>query len=97
MFGLRNGCRILERSFLQVRSYEPSAQHRKGWGSLKRKRGLTLCYICRRPGHIAKEFPGKIPSCLCCKAMDHEVLDFPKMITNLEGMNLNQENPKADP
>ena len=29
--------------------------------------------------------------------MDHEVLDFPRMITNLEGMNLNQENPKADP
>ena len=29
--------------------------------------------------------------------MDHEVLDFPRMITNLEGMNLNQENPKVDP
>jgi hypothetical protein len=29
--------------------------------------------------------------------MDHEVLDCPKMIAKLEGMNLNQENPKADP
>jgi hypothetical protein len=28
--------------------------------------------------------------------MDHEVLDFPRMIAKLEGMNLNQENPKAD-
>jgi hypothetical protein len=25
------------------------------------------------------------------------VLDCPRMITKLEGMNLNQENPKADP
>jgi hypothetical protein len=29
--------------------------------------------------------------------MDHEVLDFPRMIARLEEMNLNQENPKADP
>jgi hypothetical protein len=29
--------------------------------------------------------------------MDHEVLDCPRMIAKLEGMNLNQENPKADP
>jgi hypothetical protein len=29
--------------------------------------------------------------------MDHEVLDFPRMISKLEGMNLNQENPKTDP
>jgi len=29
--------------------------------------------------------------------MDHEVLDCPRMIAQLEGMNLNQENPKADP
>ena len=29
--------------------------------------------------------------------MDHEVLDFPRMIAKLEGMNLNQENPKVDP
>ena len=36
-------------------------------------------------------------NCLCCKAMDHEVLDFPRMITKLEGMNLNQGNPKEDP
>jgi hypothetical protein len=47
--------------------------------------------------HIAKEFPGGRPSCLCCKSLDHEVLDFPGMIAKLERMNLNQENPKADP
>jgi hypothetical protein len=29
--------------------------------------------------------------------MDHEVLDCPRMIAKLEGMNLNQENPKVDP
>jgi hypothetical protein len=29
--------------------------------------------------------------------MDHEVLDCPRMIAKLEGMNLNQENIKADP
>jgi hypothetical protein len=29
--------------------------------------------------------------------MDHEVLGFPRMITKVERMNMNQENPKADP
>jgi hypothetical protein len=29
--------------------------------------------------------------------MEHEVLDFPRMIAKHEGMNLNQEKPKADP
>jgi hypothetical protein len=28
--------------------------------------------------------------------MDHEVLDFPRMIAKLEGMNMRQENPKVD-
>jgi hypothetical protein len=27
--------------------------------------------------------------------MDHEVLDFPRMISNLESMNIRQENPKT--
>jgi hypothetical protein len=85
------------KNFLQVSYHDPSAQYRRGWGSFKRKRGLTLCYSCRKPGHLAKECPGGRPSCLCCKAMDHEVLDFPRMIAKLERMNLNQENPKADP
>jgi hypothetical protein len=85
------------KNFLQVSSYDPSAQYKKGWGSFKRKRGLTLCYSCRKLGHLAKECPGRRPSCLCCKAMDHEVLDCPRMIAKVERMNLNQENPKADP
>jgi hypothetical protein len=29
--------------------------------------------------------------------MDHEVLDYPRMIAKLEEMNMRQENPKAYP
>ena len=85
------------KNFLQISYHDPSAQYRRSWGSFKRKRGVTLFYSYRRPGHLAKDFPGRGSSCLCCKAMDHEVLDFPRMIARLEEMNLNQENPKADP
>jgi hypothetical protein len=60
-------------------------------------RGLTLYYSCKRQGNISKEFTGKRPSCLCCKDMDHEVLDCLRMIAKMEGMNLNKENPKVDP
>jgi hypothetical protein len=59
---------------------------------LRKKRGLTLCYNCRRPGHLAKKFFGRRPSCLCCKAMDHEVLDLPRMIAKIDRMNMRQEN-----
>jgi hypothetical protein len=45
---------------------------------------------------MVKECPGKRPSCLCCKDLDREVLDFPRMIAKVERMNMNQENPKAD-
>jgi hypothetical protein len=68
----------------------------KGWGSFKRKRGITLCYSCRKPVHLAKEFPSKRPSYLCCKAMDHEVLDFPRMIAKVEMMNMRQEDHEKD-
>jgi hypothetical protein len=84
------------KNYLQVSYYDPSTQYRKSWESFKRKRGLTLCYSCRKPGHLAKECPGRRPSCLCCKALDHEVLDCPRMIYKLEGMNMRPENPKAD-
>jgi hypothetical protein len=84
-------------NFLQVSYYDPSVQYRKGWGSFKRKRGLTLCYNCIIPGHLAKECPGRRSSSLCCRAMDHEVLDCPRMISKIEGMNLKEENPKANP
>jgi hypothetical protein len=47
--------------------------------------------------HLPKECPERRPSCLCCKAMDTEVLDCPRMIAKLEGMNMRQEKPKADP
>jgi hypothetical protein len=65
-------------------------------GSFQRKRRLILCYNCRRLEHLAKECPGKRPSCLCCQALDHEVLDFPRMIAKVERMNMRQENPKED-
>ena len=81
------------KNFLQVHHYDPSAQYRKGWGSFNRKRGLTLCYSCRRLGHIAKECPGTCPICLCCKTIGHEVLDCRRMIAKVEKMNMRQENP----
>jgi hypothetical protein len=82
------------KNFLQVHHCDPSAQYRKGWGSFKRKRGLTLCYSYRRPGHIDKEFPGRSPIFLCCKAIEHEVLDCPRMIAKVEKINMIQENPE---
>jgi hypothetical protein len=85
------------KSFVQVSYHDPGAQYRRSWGKFERKRGLTLYYSCKRLGHLAKECPGGRPSCLCCKDLDHEVLDFPRMIANLDRMNLNEENPKADP
>ena len=85
------------KKLLQARPYDPSTQYKNSWGSLKINIGLTLFYNCRRPGHLAKEFPGRNPRCLCCKAMDHEVLDCPRMITKLERINLNQEYHKTDP
>jgi hypothetical protein len=97
MSGLTSGCRILERNFCRLATMILVRSTRRVGDHLNEKRGLTLCYSCRRPGHLAKECPGRKPSCLCCKALDHEVLDFPRMIAKLERMNLNQENPKADP
>jgi hypothetical protein len=32
-----------KKNFPQAHHYDPSAQYRKGWGSFKEKRGLTLC------------------------------------------------------
>ena len=77
-------------NFLQARYHDPSVQYKRSWESFKRKRGVTLCYSYRRPGHLAKEFPRKKLSFLCCKSLDHEVLDCPRMIANIEGMNLNE-------
>jgi hypothetical protein len=52
---------------------------------------LTLCYNCRRLGHLAKEFPGVGPICPCCKIVGHEVQDCPRMIAKVERMNMRQE------
>jgi hypothetical protein len=76
-------------NFLQVSYCDPN---RKCWGLFKRKRGVTLYYNNRRPGHHAKECPGRGPSCLCCKSMDHEHLDCPRMIAKVEKMNMREEN-----
>jgi hypothetical protein len=85
------------KNFLQVHQCDPSVQYMKGWGSFKRKRGLKLCYNCRRLRHISKEFPGRSPICLCCKATRHEVLDCPRMIAKVEKMNMRQENHEEGP
>ena len=73
---------------LQASYYDPSAQYIKSWESFKRKIGLTLYYSFRKLGHLAKECLGRRPGCLCCKVMNHEVLDFPRMIAKLEEMNM---------
>jgi hypothetical protein len=85
------------KNLLHIDPYDPGVKYKRGWGSIKRKRGLTLCYSCRRLGHLAKEFPGGGPNCLCYKALDHEVLDCPRMIAKLEKMNLHEKNPKENP
>jgi hypothetical protein len=77
---------------LQNHHCDPSAQYKKGWGSFKTNRGLTLSYSFRRPRDLAKEFPGRGPIFLCCKATGHEVLDFPRMMAKVEKMNMRQEN-----
>jgi hypothetical protein len=69
---------------LQVHHYDPSVQYKKGRGSFKRKRGLKLCYNCRRPGHLAKECAGIGPIFLYCKVIGHEVEDCPRMIAKVE-------------
>jgi hypothetical protein len=53
---------------------------------------LTLCYNCRRIGHLSKECPDAGPICLCCKIFGHEVEDCPKMIAKVEQMNMSQNN-----
>jgi hypothetical protein len=70
---------------LQFQHCDPSVQY-------KRKRGLTLCYNCKRPGHIAKKCPGIGRICLCCKIIGHEFEDCPRMIAKVEQMNMSQEN-----
>jgi hypothetical protein len=50
----KNFCR------LEVQHCDPSEQYRRGWGTFKIKRGLTLCYNCRRLRHLAKEFPAQV-------------------------------------
>ena len=82
--------------FLQASHHDPGAQYIRSWGTSKRMRRLTLYYSCKRQGHLAKECPGRRPSCLCCKAMDHEVLDCPRMISRLEKMNMEKANPEGD-
>jgi hypothetical protein len=51
-----------------------------------------LCYNYRRLIHLAKEFPGIAPICLCCNILGHEVEDCPRMIAKFERMNMRQEN-----
>jgi hypothetical protein len=76
------------KNFLQDYHCDSSAQCKKGWGSFKRKRGLNLCYSCRRLRHLTKECSSRSPICLCCKATGHEVLDCPRMIAKVEKMNM---------
>jgi hypothetical protein len=76
---------------VEVQHHDPGAQYRRGWGTFKMKRGLTLCYNCRIPGHVAKECLGTGPICLCCKIVGHEVEDCLRMIYKVGKMNMRQE------
>jgi hypothetical protein len=82
----KNCCR------LQVHHCDPNVQYRKGWGSFKIKRGLTLCYNFTRVGHLDTECSSTGLICLCCKSIGHRVEDFPRVITKVEKMNMIQEN-----
>ena len=53
---------------------------------------MTLCYNCRRPGNIAKEFPRVGPISLCFKIFGHEFEDCPRIIAKVEGKDIRQEN-----
>jgi hypothetical protein len=77
------------KNLLQIGPYDLGAKYKRGWGSITRKRGLTLCYSCKKLGHLAKECPGGGPSCIHCKDLDHDILDFPRMIARIKEMNLN--------
>ena len=55
------------------------------------KRIQTLCYNCRRTGHLVKECPSRSPIFLCCNATGHEVLDLPRIISKVKNMNMRQE------
>jgi hypothetical protein len=55
---------------------------------------LTLCYNCRRSGHLAKEFPGTGTICLCCKTIGHEAEYCPRVISKVEKMNMRKEDYK---
>jgi hypothetical protein len=79
---------------LQVQHYDHkgSAQYKRGWGTFKIKRILTLCYKCRRLGHLAKEFLDAGPIFLFCKIVGREVEDCPRMIDKVERMNIRKEN-----
>jgi hypothetical protein len=91
-FWTNNWMQDPRKNFLQVHHCDPSAQYRKVLGSFKRKRALTLCYICRRLRHLANECPDRDPVCIFCKSTGHEVLDFPRMISKVVKMNMRQEN-----
>jgi len=80
-----------------MQHYDPmgSTQFRRGceMGMSKRTRGLTLCYNCRRSGHLhlVKECSEVGPIFLFCKVVGHKVEDCPKIIAKVEGRNIIKE------
>ncbi len=57
----------------------------------KWKECLILCYNCKKPGNIAKNYYEVGPTCLCCKLVGHKVEDFPRIIAKLERKDIRQE------
>ncbi len=43
-----------------------------------------MCYNCRRPGHITKNYYEVGPTCLCCKLVGHETKECHKIIAKIE-------------
>ncbi len=53
---------------------------------------MTLCYNCRKPGHLGRQYYEVGPIFLCCKVIGHKVEDCLKIIAKVEKNDKVREN-----